>query len=272
MSTPASFPTGDSVALDPITTVPAKSKSPSADPVAASPTEGNGTHSVEEVDPSKQVYAPLYRVSSQQSPVLSPCSSNNAGVSYPTTATEMDTGMEKEVDAGLRRRWRRKRFWIPVTITAVLGIGLGAGLGIGLRPGHEPNVRPNSGVVWIDSGNITDRRISMFFHHTSGQIRQSLFHDDVWSGGTSDSPYVVVASDVRSSSPVMALQYVDETELRTRVIYIDSENCLAESLSSNETSEWSSTQLRGGKSRASSSDNAGLSACINYQYYCEHNG
>jgi hypothetical protein len=281
MSTPASFSTVASpVALDHTTTIPAGSKSTSANPVAASSTEGKETYWVEEVDPLKQVYAPPRRVSSPQSPlgsnslvspILSPRISNSAEVSHPTTTTEMPTGTEKEMDAAPPRRWRRKRFWIPGIIAAVLGISLGAGLGIGLRPGDEPNVRPNSGVVWIDSGNIADRRISMFFHHASGQIRQSLIHDNRWSGGTSDSPYVVVTSNVRPSSPVMALQYVDEGELRTRVIYIDSENYLADSLSSNETSEWSSTQLRGGRFRASSSDNAGLSACVNYQYYCEHN-
>jgi hypothetical protein len=282
MSPPASFPTVLSpVVLDPITTIPAGSKSTSANLIAASPTEGKETYWVEEVDPSKQAYAPPHRVSSRRSPlgpnglvspILSPRISNSAGVSHPTTATEMATGIEKEMDAAPPRRWRRKRFWIPGTIAAVLGIVLGAGLGIGLRSGEEPNVRPNSGVVWIDSGNIADRRISMFFHHESGQIRQSLFHDNRWTGGTNESPYVVVASNVRPSSPVMALQYVDEGELRTRVIYIDSENYLADSLSSNETSEWSSIQLRGGRFRASSSDNAGLSACVNYQYYCEHNG
>jgi hypothetical protein len=186
MSTPASFSTvAAPVALHPITTIPPGSKSTSANPVAASPAEGMETYWVEEVDPLKQACAPPHRVSHPQSPlgsnslvtpILLPRISSSVGVSHPTTAKEMATGTEPEMDAAPRRRWRRKRFWIPGTIAAVLGISLGVGLGIGLRPGDEPNVRPNSGVVWIDSGNIADRRISMFFHHASGQIRQSLFH------------------------------------------------------------------------------------------------
>ncbi|KAI9845304.1 MAG: hypothetical protein M1837_004926 [Sclerophora amabilis] len=122
-----------------------------------------------------------------------------------------------------------------------------------------------SGIVALDL-NDGNAGFALYSQHHDGEIRKYEFLDDSWTGGFGDD--VVVSSNARNGTPLMALSYVIRDELIWRLFYVDVNDTLQEKINSNKTrSGWTDGLLGNGGFKVSSSPQVGLSACRNYRWY-----
>lgn len=123
----------------------------------------------------------------------------------------------------LRRYWK---LMVLCLILLIFGVSIGLGIGLG-RHKNRPNAMDGSGVVALDLHDGTPR-ITIYFQHVSGQIRQAQYKDGIWSGydlhalhlekhilisRSGNSADAVLANNPRARSPLMAVSYVHGDEL-----------------------------------------------------------